>query len=500
MELLNSLKKYFDTGPNNVLEKLRNRIDLFKKNLENNPQKLEIHKNACALLPLYIKKINSKTTNNLVKLSFVTMFLKYLGGNKDKIIWDQIKPLTNQDAVNYQELTQDDIKTGISNINKLAILKLNGGLGTSMGCTGPKSAIKVDGNSSFLDIICKQILAQRKKYNASLPLIFMNSFNTTTETKSIIGNKIDYLEFLQNEFPKIDATTNAPFSFATDPSKEWNPPGHGDLFLSLTVSGTLIKLLAQGIKYVFISNSDNLGAVTDPAILGYMINQNLEFIVETTPKTKADVKGGTIIRYQEHLSLLERAQVEEKNLSEFEDIQKFKIFNTNNIWLDLNALNSKFQKETILDLPLIINPKKVSDLPVIQLEQAMGAAIGIFNKTNTIIVDRNRFLPVKKTNDLLILQSDYLEKSPDGTFRFRPDNKLQAYPEISFSSEFSTVEKYQEHFKSIPSLKGIEKLEVDGDVYFKENVSLKGNINIKSTKGQKLIIENKELKNQNLTT
>jgi len=42
-------------------------------------------------------------------------------------------------------------------LDKLVVLKLNGGLGTSMGCKGPKSAISVRDDLTFLDLTVQQI-------------------------------------------------------------------------------------------------------------------------------------------------------------------------------------------------------------------------------------------------------------------------------------------------------------------------------------------------------
>ena len=89
----------------------------------------------------------------------------------------------------------------------------------------------------------------------------------------------------------------------------WYPPGHGDFYQSFSNSGLLDELLEDGKEYCFISNIDNLGATVDLNILNMVISNNREFVMEVTDKTRADVKGGTLIQYEGHLRLLEAAQV-----------------------------------------------------------------------------------------------------------------------------------------------------------------------------------------------
>ena len=73
---------------------------------------------------------------------------------------------------------------------------------------------------------------------------------------------------------------------------EWCPPGHGDLYAALEGSGTLDKLLADGIKYMFVSNSDNLGAVMDLTLLTHFAESDSPFMMECADRTVNDKKGG----------------------------------------------------------------------------------------------------------------------------------------------------------------------------------------------------------------
>ena len=264
------------------------------------------------------------------------------------IIWENVKSVDSNKIINYDDLT----KFNNNLLNKVAILKLNGGLGTSMGCTGPKSAIKVKNDLTFLDIIIKQI----EKMDVKIPLILMNSLNTETETKNICKNSnIEILHFNQNFYPRLDTNFNSfKTEFNEDELDYWYPPGHGDLYNALLNSDVYPKLLKKGIKYLFISNSDNLGANFDSKILNYMNENNIDFLMEVVPKTKADIKGGALIEYQNKINLLEVAQVPEDKLDEFYNIEKFKYFNTNNIWLNLEKITDDIKMDVIYHYHVLI--------------------------------------------------------------------------------------------------------------------------------------------------
>lgn len=187
-------------------------------------------------------------------------------------------------------------------LSKLAVLKLNGGLGTTMGCVGPKSVIgtffhysllsilinhrsEVRNGLSFLDLSVSQIQHANAEYGTNIPLILMNSFNTDDETKGIIkkyeGNALEILTFNQSRFPRISKDSLLPIAKEPQaPKSQWYPPGHGDIFTALSRSGLLDRLLAEGKEYLFVSNVDNLGATVDTTILKHMIKSGAEFIME----------------------------------------------------------------------------------------------------------------------------------------------------------------------------------------------------------------------------
>ena len=220
------------------------------------------------------------------------------------------------------------------------------------------------------------------------------------------NHNINILTFNQSRHPRFSKDSMLPIPRSADDDKaKWYPPGHGDIFDALSNSGLLDKLIDAGKEYIFVSNVDNLGAVVDLSILQSIIDKQAEYVMEVTDKTKADVKGGTIIDYDGQVRLLEVAQVPADHVEDFKSVKKFKIFNTNNIWINLKAIKRVIDNDE-LNLEIIVN-NKVTDSgeAVIQLETAIGAAIKHFKNAAGINVPRSRFLPVKSCSDLLLIKS-----------------------------------------------------------------------------------------------
>merc|ERR1719510_2516662 len=248
----------------------------------------------------------------------------------------------------------------------------------------------------------------------------MNSFSTSKDTLDFLSKYKDLdkgglgLEFVQNKAPKVTESDLSPATWAKDSGHEWCPPGHGDLYPAMVGSGTLDKLLKKGFKYMFVSNSDNLGATMDLKILTYFASSKAPFMMEVATRTDADKKGGHLAKDAKTGGLLlrESAQCPDEDEKEFQNVGKYKFFNTNNLWVDLQALKAQFEKHGgMLPLPVMTNSKTVDprdkkSTKVLQLETAMGAAIGCFEGAEALVIPRSRFAPVKTTNDLLALRSD----------------------------------------------------------------------------------------------
>ncbi|GFS39471.1 UDP-glucose pyrophosphorylase 2 [Actinidia rufa] len=406
------------------------------------------------------------------KSGFINLVARYLSGEAQHIEWSKIQTPTDEVVVPYDSLApapEDAVETK-KLLDKLVVLKLNGGLGTTMGCTGPKSVIEVRNGLTFLDLIVIQIESLNAKYGCNVPLLLMNSFNTHDDTQKIVekyaNSNIDIHTFNQSRYPRLVVDDFIPLPCKGNTGKDgWNPPGHGDVFPSLKNSGKLDALLSKGKEYVFIANSDNLGAVVDLSIL-----------IVVTPKTLADVKGGTLISYegkvQDILGELTRKGLLAKDP-----------------WL---------WNEELLEIAQVPDENEVDGVKVLQLETAAGAAIRFFDNAIGINVHRSRFLPVKATSDLLLVQSD-LYTLNDGFVIRNPARANPANPSIELGPEFKKVANFLSRFKTIPSIIELDHLKVTGDVWFGAGVTLKGKVVIAAKPGVKLeipdgaVIENKEI-------
>ena len=414
--------------------------------------------------------------------SFKHSYDAFVAGDSGTIAESEINPVGDDTILSLEAVrsapgfTQDP-----SLLDKLVILKLNGGLGTSMGLERAKSLLHVQGNTTFLDLIAQQVLALRKVHQRELRFTLMNSFSTSADTKELLGRSYPTLasdpaiEVVQNKAPKIDRKTFAPATWETDPKLEWCPPGHGDLYATLRGSGTLRQLVDDGYRYMFVSNSDNLGANLDLDILTHFGKSDMPFMMELCSRRENDKKGGHLARRKSdgQLILREVAQCPEEDEDAFQDITKHRFFNTNNLWLRLDKLLEAMEAAEggALPLPLIVaqktvDPKDDSTTPVVHLETAMGAAIQFFEGAGGLVVGRDRFAPVKKTNDLFALRSDAYEVSD--AFTMVAATESGAPPVIDLDKKhFKLVSQLEASLTGeIPSLVRCKKLKVKGPVKF----------------------------------
>jgi UTP--glucose-1-phosphate uridylyltransferase len=135
-----------------------------------------------------------------------------------------------------------------------------------LGMTGAKSALEVKNDMTFLDLTVRQIEHLNTTHKVDVPLILMTSFNTHEDTQRIVKKYAEQalriITFNQSKYPRIMKESLLPCPKAADDDKAaWYPPGHGDLYNALVQAGVLDQLLADGKEYLFVSNSDNLGAV-----------------------------------------------------------------------------------------------------------------------------------------------------------------------------------------------------------------------------------------------
>jgi UTP--glucose-1-phosphate uridylyltransferase len=379
-------------------------------------------------------------------------------------------------------------------LDRTVVIKLNGGLGTSMGMRRAKSLLKVKDGLSFLDIIARQLLGLRAQAHGGasprLPLVLMNSFATRDDSLRALAAHGELsadlpADIVQSRVPKLlDDGTLRPASGAADPQLEWAPPGHGDLYTALHASGALTQMIERGYRYAFVSNADNLGAVLDPAILAWFASEQIPFLMEVADRTAADRKGGHLARRTAGgLVLREIAQTAEEDLDAFQDIRRHRFFNTNSVWLDLEALAAVIDPAGFVELPMIVNrktldPADAGSAPVIQLETAMGAAIDAFPGAQALRVPRTRFLPVKTTDDLLVLRSDAFVL--DEHAHVALDARRVSAPLADLDKRhFKLIDDFEARFPAgPPSLVGCDALTVRGDVRFGAGVVMQGTVTL----------------------
>jgi phosphoglucomutase len=381
----------------------------------------------------------------------------------------------------------------VSLLAKTVVLKLNGGLGTGMGLDKAKSLLKVKGDDTFLDLTAKQVMQMRKDYGFKVKFMLMNSFSTSEDTLAFFDEKFpalaaeEGLEMLQNKVPKLDATTYEPATCESDPSNEWCPPGHGDLYAALVGSGRLDALLKDGYKYMFVSNSDNLGATLDLHILTHFAGTDAPFMMECCERTENDKKGGHLaVRSSDgQLILRESAMCLDEDEDSFQDTSKHRFFNTNNLWIRLDKLKEIIDKHGgFIPLPMIMNkktvdPKDDSSQKVVQLETAMGAAIECFEGATAIVVPRSRFVPVKKCNDLLLLRSDAYIITPDHRPVLNPKCDGVAPVMDLDSKKYKLVGALEEATAGgVPSLVNCKRLKVKGLVRMSNKTKFVGEVSI----------------------
>lgn len=431
--------------------------------------------------------------------SFVAARRKVAAGERGMVAEEEIEPVSGLPRL---DALPTDEAGDVSGLKALAIVKLNGGLGTSMGLDRAKSLIAVKGAESFLDFIARQVLHLRGGEREPA-FYLMDSFSTRADTLDALAKYPalageEPLDFLQNKVPKLDADTLEPVSWPADAGLEWCPPGHGDLYPSLVSSGLLDRLLERGIRFLFVSNADNLGATVDFRLLRYFADSGLSFLMEVAERTPADRKGGHLARRCStgRLLLRESAQVPKEAEASFQDIERHRFFNTNNLWIRLDHLKEELTRQGgTLSLPLITNvktvdPKRPDSPKVLQLESAMGAAIECFERSGAVVVSRERFAPVKTTGDLLAVRSDAYCVTED--FRLVLEACRQGRPPlVNLDPEhYRVLAQFEARFPTgMPSLIGCESLRVEGSVRFDSGVVLEGRTLFRNTQPEPARVE-----------
>ena len=434
----------------------------------------------------FITKMHHDGCGEAAIAAFVDAYTQLASGATGMMPESTITPIT---ALPHVDDWADYRTAGQAALAKTVVLRLNGGLGTGMGLEQAKSLLRVRGEDTFLDIVAKQHRYLMAQTGTKLPLLFMNSFATDADTHAHLAHyaDVDCQYMLQGRVPKVRVDTLSPIEWPDHPELEWCPPGHGELYRVLWSSGTLDRLLDAGYEYIFSANIDNLGATLDLAILGYIATHQVPFLMEVTRRTEADRKGGHLAQASDgRFVLRESAQCPADDMSAFQDIDRHQFFNTNNVWIRLRPLRDLLaQHGGFLPLPIIVNRKTVDvrdaqSPAVIQLESAMGAAIGLVAGAQAVAVPRTRFMPVKSCQDLLILRSDCFWLN-DAYHLIPVDN--DPLPVVQLDQRYYRVIADFEHrfADGVPQMRDCTHLTVEGDVTFVAGVSLRGNVTLRAT-------------------
>ncbi len=425
--------------------------------------------------------------------AFRGSYLALLAGETGMIPETTIAPAEGLPCADELSSPVEEKAAGL--LKQTVLIKLNGGLGTGMGLEKAKSLLPVRGDDTFIDLIARQVLGLRSTTGGDVPaFMLMNSFSTSADTVDHLAKRFPELggperwELMQNKAPKVLEDTLQPVSWPDNPDLEWCPPGHGDIYACLVGSGWLDRLLDGGVRYAFVSNSDNLGATLDPAILAWFADSGMPFAMEVTRRTESDKKGGhlAVRRSDGRFLLRESAQCVKEDEASFQDIDRHRYFNTNNLWIDLPALKTALEEnDGLIPLPPIMNKKTVdprdpSSPAVIQLETAMGAAIECFAGAGAIEVSRTRFAPVKTTADLLAVRSDAYELTDGFCLRLHPSREGQP-PHLTLDPKrCKLVDGLERDFPHTPSLLECRSLAVKGAVECGPGVVFKGEVEIEN--------------------
>ncbi|MCH8629368.1 UTP--glucose-1-phosphate uridylyltransferase [Arsenicicoccus piscis] len=437
-----------------------------------------------------LARAREKMTTAGVSGAAIEAFAHYYGeleqGATGLVPEAEIDPVTDLPVYEDIAVTPDQAREALG---QTVFVKLNGGLGTSMGMSRAKSLLPVRDGLSFLDITVRQVLAARAEHDVRLPLLLMDSFNTQQDTLAALAAYPELpvdglpLDFLQSQEPKLLASDLTPVSWPADPRLEWCPPGHGDIYPSLLGSGVLDLIVEQGYRYLAVSNGDNLGAAPDARIVGWFASTGAPYAAEVTPRTPMDRKGGHLAHRKSdgRLILRETAQTPPDEMRWFTDETRHPFAHCNNLWLDAVRLRDTLRASSgVLGLPLIrnlktVDPRDPSSPEVVQVESAMGAAVGVFEGATALVVPRSRFLPVKGTAELLLVRSDVYDLRADGTL----ERTVDQAPVVELGRSYKRIGDFEARFPAgPPSLARAQRLDVAGDYTFGSDVVVVGDVTL----------------------
>jgi UTP--glucose-1-phosphate uridylyltransferase len=435
-----------------------------------------------------VEKMRRAQVNPTAIAIFERYWDELAGGATGMIPEATIEPLAAPDTLGEPSSSGDRAALAAT-----VMIKLNGGLGTSMGLNKAKTLLTAKDGLTFLDIIVRQTLWARQHYDVRLPLIFLHSFATQADVLAALEAYPELavagigLDMLQSEEPKLQVDDLSPVAWPANPNLEWCPPGHGDLYPTLLDSRMLDTLIDQGFLYACVSNGDNLGAAPSAELATWFASTKAPFATEVTLRTPMDLKGGhlAIRKADRRLILRESAQTPPEEMKFFTDPAIHPYAHCNTLWFDLVAVRETLIRTGgVLGLPLIRNAKTVdprdpTSPAVYQIETAMGAAIEAFEGARAIVVPRGRFLPVKTTNELTLLRSDVFDLGAD----YIPRATVSPLPVVMLDKTYATIDALERRLPHPLGLREAQTLTVNGDWHFAEDIRIIGDVTLSEPGG-----------------
>lgn len=273
---------------------------------------------------------------------------------------------------------------------ELATVVLAGGMATRFG-----SVVKALASMELPDgpdwCFLDAKLADLARWEGAVPAALMTSFATHDEIGAWLdargrGDITRAPQFVSLRLAADGSlfrdAEGAPSPYAT---------GHGDLPEALHAAGLVSAWRARGVRTVLVSNVDNIGATVDPVLYAMHRRGASRISVELVEKIAGD-KGGLPVAVDGRLVLAEAFRLPPGFPQE-----SFPLFNTNTLWIDLDALTP--------DAPWTwcVARKKVDGGEAVQFERLVGE-LTWWHPTRWMHVPRSgpesRFLPVKDLDEL----------------------------------------------------------------------------------------------------
>jgi UTP--glucose-1-phosphate uridylyltransferase len=291
---------------------------------------------------------------------------------------------------------------------EVAALVLNGGMATRFGgvVKGVVPVLPGHERLSFLAVKLAGLQHAAQDGGGRVPVVLMHSFATAAASREHL-EAIDWggvpagdrRVFEQSLLPRVlpDGTPlpTLPGARQLADTTLFAAPGHGDTLLRLRESGTLDWLAGQGVRHLMISNVDNLGATLDPIILGAhleAVRSGCALSVEVVERRQEDT-GGCVALVEGRAQIIEGFRLPPEV-----EPGDYPLFNTNTLWATLEALRPPHPL-TWFPVRKTIDWVDGSGREVVQFETLIGQ-LSEFVPTCPLLVDRERFLPIKTREDL----------------------------------------------------------------------------------------------------